>query len=189
MGEKALARRGWRASCAATVLIAGMLASTGCRIFGDDAGFFVDPRDDYVEARVGEPLIVPEGMEAIVGDTWPIPDIVAQPTAKTYVDEVPRPRLLAGANVDEIKIQKLGTKSWIVLADAPEQIWPLVKELMEDSGVGVAREDPPAGILETAWFTVDPSASDLLRTAVGNRSLPTGTIGGRIVARPGAGTH
>ena len=159
-------RRGWRAACAA-VLIGGMLASTGCRIFRDDAGFFVDPRDDYVEAKVGEPLKVPVGMEASVGDTWPIPEILEQPTAKTYVDEVPRPRLLASASTDEIKIQKLGTKSWIVLADAPAQVWPLVKQLMEDSGVGVAREDPPAGILETAWFSVDPSASDLLRAAVG----------------------
>ena len=166
MGRIVLFGRGWRTATTA-VLIAGMLASTGCRIFRDDAGFFVDPRDDYVEARVGEPLEVPEGMEASVGDTWPIPDILEQPTAKTYVDEVPRPRLLAGASTDEIKIQKLGTKSWIVLADAPEQIWPLVKQLVEDSGVGVAREDPPAGILETAWFSVDPSASDLLRTAVG----------------------
>lgn len=166
MGKVALSSRGWRATCTA-VLVAGMLASTGCRVFRDDAGFFVDPRDDYVEARVGEPLKVPAGMESSVGDTWPIPDILEQPTAKTYADEVPRPRLLAGASTDEIKIQKLGTKSWIVLADAPEQIWPLVRQLIEDSGVGVAREDPPAGILETAWFTVDPGASDLLRTAVG----------------------
>lgn len=144
-----------------------MLASTGCRVFRDDAGFFVDPRDDYVEAAVGEPLVVPEGMEANVGDTWPIPDILEQPTAKTYANEVPRPRLLAGASADEIKIQKLGAKSWIVLADSPDQIWPLVKQLMEDSRVGVAREDPPAGIVETEWFSVDPGASDILRTAVG----------------------
>ena len=144
-----------------------MLASTGCRVFRDDAGFFVDPRDDYVEAAVGEPLVVPEGMEANVGDTWPIPDILEQPTAKTYANEVPRPRLLAGASADEIKIQKLGAKSWIVLADSPDQIWPLVKQLMEDSRVGVAREDPPAGIVETEWFSVDPGASDVLRTAVG----------------------
>ena len=166
MGKMVMSSRGWRPTCAA-VLIAGMLASTGCRIFRDDAGFFVDPRDDYVEARVGEPLKVPAGMESSVGDTWPIPDIVEQPTAKTYADEVPRPRLLAGASTDEIKIQKLGAKSWIVLADAPEQIWPLVRQLMEDSRVGVAREDPPAGVLETEWFTVDPSATDLLREAVG----------------------
>lgn len=167
MGNGDFERRGWRGGCVAAVLVAGMLASTGCRMFGDDAGFFVDPRDDYVEARVGEPLEVPAGMESSVGDTWPIPDIVAQPTAKTYADVVPRPRLLAGASTDEIRIQKLGTKSWIVLADAPEQVWPLVKQLMEDSRVGVAREDPPAGIIETAWFSVDPGASDILRGAVG----------------------
>ena len=185
MGKIVLLSRGWRATCTAAV-IAGMLASTGCRVFRDDAGFFVDSRDDYVEATVGEPLKVPEGMESSVGDTWPIPDILEQPTAKTYVDAVPRPRLLAGGSTDEIKIQKLGTKSWIVLADAPEQIWPLVKQLLEDSGVGVAREDPPAGVLETAWFTVDPSASDLLRAAVGaglSQQSPQGSWLDRVQVR------
>lgn len=188
MGKKLFARQGWPASCAAAVLIVGMLASTGCRIFRDDAGFFVDPRDDYVEATVGEPLKVPPGMESSVGDTWPIPDIVVQPTAKTYAGEVPRPRLLAGASADEIKIQKLGTKSWIVLADSPDQIWPLAKQLIEDSGVGVAREDPPAGIIETAWFSVDPGASDILRTAVGTglsqqEQLPEGSWLDRVQVR------
>ena len=166
MGQGTSAIRGWRTACA-VVLIAGLLASAGCRIFRDDAGFFVDPRDDYVAAKVGEPLAVPAGMESSVGDTWPIPDIVEQPTAKTYADEVPRPRLLAGVSSDEIKIQKLGAKSWIVLADAPEQVWPLVKQLVDDSGVGVGREDPPAGILETEWFALDPGAGDVLREAVG----------------------
>ena len=143
-----------------------MLASTGCRLIGDDPGVFVDPRDDYVSATVGPPIAVPDGMESSVGDTWPIPEIVEQPTAKTYAGEVPRPKFLASANVDAIKIQKLGARSWIVLADAPEQVWPLVTQLVADSGVGVEREDPPAGIVETAWFAVDSGAGDVLRDAI-----------------------
>ena len=147
------------------MLPCALLLAAGCGFFRDDDGLFADPRDDYVDATVGRPLRVPDGMEASVGDTWPIPEVVEQPTAKTYVEEVPRPRFLAGANVDAIKIQRLGGKSWIVLADAPEQVWPLVKQLIEDSGVGMEREDPPAGIVETAWFPADP-AGGVLRTAV-----------------------
>ncbi len=156
------------AACLVPVLCTALLlAAAGCRIFNDDAGLFVDPRDDYVSATVSQPLRLPDGMEANVGDTWPIPDAVEQPTSRTYVDEVPRPRFLAGANLDAIKIQRLGDKSWIVMADAPEQVWPLVRQLVEDSGVGLAREDPPAGIVETAWFTADASAMDVLQKAVG----------------------
>ena len=152
------------AVCLAAALLV-VLAATGCRMFRDDTGVFVDPRDDYIIATVGKPLDVPEGMESSVGDTWPIPEIVEQPTAKTYAGEVPRPRSLAAASVDAIKIQKLGAKSWIVLSDAPEQVWPLVKQLVETSGVGVARDDPPAGIVETAWFALG-TGDDVLRTAV-----------------------
>lgn len=143
-----------------------MLAAAGCRLLSDDTGVFVDSRDDYVTATVGPPLAVPDGMESSVGDTWPIPEIVDQPTAKTYAGEVPRPRFLASANVDAIKIQKLGTRSWIVLADAPEQVWPLVTQLVADSGVGVEREDPPAGVVETAWFALGTGAGDILRESI-----------------------
>ena len=146
--------------------LATMLASSGCRLISDDTGFFVDPTDDYVTATVGPPLAVPEGMASRVGDTWPIPEILDQPTAKTYAGEVPRPKFLASANVDAIKIQKLGTKSWIVVADAPEQVWPLVTQLVADSGIDVEREDPPAGIVETAWFALEAGAGDVLRDAI-----------------------
>ncbi|MDE0658150.1 MAG: outer membrane protein assembly factor BamC [Gammaproteobacteria bacterium] len=159
-------KRGPTTAKTAAALLLTMLASTGCRLLSDDAGVFVDPRDDYVTATVGPPLAVPEGMESSVGDTWPIPEVVDQPTAKTYAGEVPRPRFLASANVDAIKIQKLGTKSWIVLADAPEQVWPLVTQLVADSGVGVEREDPPAGVVETAWFALGAGAGDILREGI-----------------------
>lgn len=159
-------KHGPKADRVAFALLVTMLAATGCRLMSDDAGVFVDPRDDYITASVGPPLSVPEGMESSVGDTWPIPEIVEQPTAKTYAGEVPRPKFLASANVDAIKIQKLGTKSWIVLADAPEQVWPRVTQLVAESGVGVEREDPPAGVVETAWFALDAGTGDVLRDAI-----------------------
>ena len=143
-----------------------MLASTGCRLLRDDSGLFVDPTDDYLQAETSKALVVPEDMADSVGDTWPIPDIVELPTAKTYAEEVPRPKFLAGRNLDAIKIQKLGEKSWIVLADAPEQVWPLVKQFLADSGVAIEREDAPAGIVESDWFRVDAATNDTLRAAV-----------------------
>lgn len=154
------------AACPVAVLVGALLLTAGCGLLKGGEGLFADPRDDYVNATEGRPLRVPEGMQASVGDTWPIPDVVAQPTAKTYVGEVPRPRFLAGANVDAIKIQRLGSKSWIVLADAPEQVWPLLTQLMVDSSVDMEREDPTAGIVETAWFRADAASPGVLGEAV-----------------------
>ena len=91
------------AACPVAVLVGALLLTAGCGLLKGDEGLFADPRDEYVNATEGRPLKVPEGMQASVGDTWPIPEVVEQPTAKTYVGEVPRPRFLAGANVDAIK--------------------------------------------------------------------------------------
>ena len=162
-----MVRRGWRATCT-VVLIAGMLASSRLPGIPGRCRFLVRiPGTTTWRRGSANRSGFPRGWKASVGDTWPIPDIHEHPRRRTTWTKCRVRGCLAGASTDEIRIQKLGTKSWIVLADAPEQIWPLVKQLMEDSGVGVAREDPPAGILETAWFSVDPSAGDLLRTAVG----------------------
>lgn len=171
--------------CPFVGLVCVLLLTAGCGLFfKDDEGLFADPRDDYIDATEGRPLRVPEGMQASVGDTWPIPEVVEQPTSKTYVGEVPRPRFLAGANVDAIKIQKLGSKSWIVLADAPEQVWPLVKQLIVDSNVDMEREDPTAGIVETAWFRADSAAPGVLGAAVRTGLAEAGeTAGGTWLDR------
>ena len=66
-----------------------------------------------------------------------------------------------------MKIQRLGEKSWIVIADAPEQIWPLIKQFLADNGIDIGREDSSGGVIESAWIVVtDQDYDDVVRTAV-----------------------
>ncbi len=153
------------------LLVAGLLVlgTTGCRYMRDDKGLFVDARDDYLNAAPAEPLVVPEDLSAVrVADTWPIPDL-ANPNAaaKVFPKEAPRPEVLVGRDLDAVKIQKLGTRSWMVLGDSPAQVWPLLKQFLADNGVGIGQEDPPQGVIESEWIVVaDRDYADVVRSAI-----------------------
>ena len=134
----------------------------------DDEGLFVDPRDDYLEAETTAPLMVPEGLlDTKIADALPIPPIVEQPIIKVFPRRAPRPEVLVGRDFDAVRIQRLGDQRWIVLGDAPEQVWPMTKQFLADNGVGVGREDPPSGLIESAWIVVvDEEYGDVVRTAI-----------------------
>ena len=134
----------------------------------DDKGLFVDPRDDYLDAESAAPLVVPEGLVGVrIEDAWPIPEIVEQPVSKVFPRQAPRPDVLVGRDFDAVRIQKLGERRWIVLGDAPEQVWPRVKQFLSDNGVGVGREDPLAGTVDSGWLVVvDQDYGDVVRTAI-----------------------
>ena len=155
--------------------------SAGCRYLGDDEGIFVNPRDDYLQAQVGEPLTIPAEMADVrIVDSWPIPDVRAGDAAKNYPKAPPRPEVFVGGNVDAVKIQKLGTRSWVVLPDAPEQVWPLVKQFLAENGVAVGREDAPTGLVESAWIVIaDRDYQDVVRAAIaeGQREAAQGGAG------------
>lgn len=134
----------------------------------DDKGLFVDPRDDYLSAETAKPLVVPDGLlDTKISDALPIPAIVEQPIAKVFPNRAPRPEVLVGRDFDAVRIQRLGDRRWIVLGDAPEQVWPMTKQFLADNGVGVGREDPLSGLIESAWVVVgDQQYGDVVRAAI-----------------------
>ena len=152
----------------AAVLLLGASQLIGCRLLGDDQGLFVDPRDDYLAAKTGKPLVVPDGLAGVgITDPWPIPDIVDQPVENLYPDDPPRPAVLVGRDFDAVRIQRLGTARWIVLGDPPAQVWPMLKQFLAQSGVAIGREDPRQGIVDSAWLVVaDAEHEDVLRSAI-----------------------
>ena len=149
-------------------VLALLFALDGCRYLADDEGIFVNRRDDYLQAQVGRQLDVPpELTDARIVDSWPIPDVPDAAAAKNYPGEPPRPEVFVGSDIDAVKIQKLGDRSWVVLPDAPEQVWPLIKQFLADNGVAVGREDAPAGVIESRWFVIaDRDYDDVVRAAI-----------------------
>ena len=166
-------------------VLALLLALDGCRYLADDEGIFVNRRDDYLQAQVGRQLDVPpELTDARIVDTWPIPDVPDATAAKNYPGEPPRPEVFVGSDIDAVKIQKLGDRSWVVLPDAPEQVWPLIKQFLADNGVAVGREDAPAGVIESRWFVIaDRDYDDVVRAAVRTGQREGDADGGSIPSR------
>lgn len=135
------------------------LSMTGCgSLFGPE-GYFRDRGDDYLAAEEVAPLNVPAGTDQrALEELYPIPAI-GKATADDDVTEVavsfqvPRPAPL-GSNAfgDNVKIQKLSDKRWILAGLPPSEIWPRVRHFLNSNGLRVVYTDAINGVIETGWL-------------------------------------
>ncbi len=153
------------------VAIAGAIVVTaaGCRWLNDDKGLFVNRSDDYVDAAQSPPLEIPEDLSTVaIQDLMVIPELPPLGRRVMYADDAPRPEaIFARDETQGVKIQKLGERRWLLIPQAPEVVWPKVKQFFADNGVTIAAEDPEAGRLNTEWLGPDDgSARDTVRLAL-----------------------
>lgn len=176
----ALQRRTALAVCLGTALA----LTAGCRLMRDDKGLFVDPRDDYMEAKPGSPLVVPDNLTGLnIKDALPIPDVPEQPVNKMFPHDAPRPTVLVGRDFDAVRIQRLGDAQWIVLGRPPAQVWPMIQQFLAENGIEVGREQPGEGVIESAWIVVaDETYGDVLRTAIQDGRRKRVEAGGAAVS-------
>ena len=151
---------------AGALLLAGLLA--GCGWFSDDKGFFVNRSDDYIDARQGAELVIPEDLDQTIQDPFPIPPIPEQQNARFYPSRPPLPgTIYAADNRDEIRIQRLGDRIWLVVPEPPTTVWPKMKQFLADNGVGVGSEAPGNGRITTEWLTIaNESYRDVVRAVL-----------------------
>ncbi len=170
-----------------------LLVLTGCSWLSDDKGIFVDKSDDYLKATENKSLVIPGNLNAErVQDPNPIPDITDRLRPEYFPKQPPRPdTIYATDNRDEVRIQSLGDRRWLVIPEAPTTVWPKVKQFLAENGVGVAWESPSAGRLDTQWLQVDAGHSyrDVIRQLISEGKLKAGLDGGvdrlRIRVEPG----
>ena len=123
----------------------------------------------YLAAQPGDALEVPSDLVGVtIEDTWPIPEIEDHPLARVYPGEAPRPEIFVGReDRDAVKIQRLGERRWVVVADPPELVWPVVKQFLTDAGVAIAGEDPPRGVIDGDWLDIAGSdQEDIIRASL-----------------------
>ena len=134
------------------VSIALLTASCGLFIGGPAE----ERRQAYLEPEIVESLEVPEDLnKTSIRDALEIPDIETLPTARVYERRIPRPSPLYSDNdPDIIKIQRLGDRSWVILRQTPDVVWPLVQQYMAENGWNIAQEVPNKGILISEQFQV-----------------------------------
>ena len=112
----------------------------------------------YKSASKLPPLEVPPDLTRPgKDDRYAVPDVNPSGTA-TYssynADRSTQPRSGASdvlPNVDKVRIQRNGDERWLVVAESPEQVWPLVKQFWMENGFLLKVEMPEVGIMETDW--------------------------------------
>ena len=132
---------------------AAIAVLSGCTIFGDSSSV------DYKSAGTLPPLEVPPDLTSPQRDNrYVVPDTArSSATLSGYQAERREPARAPSATpavlpeVDRMKIERDGTQRWLVVQEAPEKVWPLVKDFWQQAGFLIKLEMPEAGVMETDW--------------------------------------
>lgn len=150
---------------AMALLMAGLLS--GCSWMNDGEGLFLNPNDDYLDVAEDEALRLPEDLPSI-GDTDPFPIPVTPPSRNPsfYPKRPPLPDAIYGNDTrDEVRIQRLKDRVWLVIPEAPTTVWPKIKQFLGENGVAVVHDAPEDGRLNTDWLRIeDTNYRDVVRT-------------------------
>lgn len=166
----------------ALVVTSVTISLSGCGMFFGDEGVFRNREGDYVKADNIPPLVLPAGKKSeTMGELYPIPTITAtdfgyDPTADDY--EIPRPMpLSANLEQENVKIQRVGSESWILLNAAPGEVWPRIRNFLNVNTLAVSKADIGKGIIETSWlqFKTDLSTYDRYRLQIDQGVQPETT--------------
>ncbi|MDA1076968.1 MAG: outer membrane protein assembly factor BamC [Proteobacteria bacterium] len=164
------------------LVVAFAAGLSGCSAFNDDKGLFVNRSDDYLVAKESRKLIIPEDLESDrVADPDPIPEIETQPNPVFFPDQPPLPDAIYGDdNRQEVRIQKLGDRVWLVIPEPPTIVWPKLKQFLAENGVATVYEAPPDGRIDTDWLVIeDRSYRDVVRTILHDERTNAGVTSGQ----------
>jgi outer membrane protein assembly factor BamC len=54
-------------------------------------------------------------------------------------------------SVEKMRVDRSGSQRWLVVAEPPEKLWPLVRDFWQENGFLLAINLPEAGVMETDW--------------------------------------
>ena len=146
----------WRKVVVPSVAMALSLLNTGCNTFQ----LFPDTKTvEYKSAGKLPPLeIPPDLITPEIDERYSIPDSDSpgSTTFSNYNNERGG-QLKAGSpslvpsSFQNVHIERAGTQRWLVVPQAPEAVWPIVKEFWQELGFLIKIEVPETGIMETDW--------------------------------------
>ena len=53
--------------------------------------------------------------------------------------------------MEKMRVERAGTQRWLVVAEPPEKLWPLVRDFWQENGFLINVNLPEAGVMETDW--------------------------------------
>ena len=169
---------GVRVAVAALLIV----SLAGCGAFNDDKGIFVNRDDDYIDIEERDSLVVPADLQTSkVADPYPIPRTPRQLNPEYYPYQPPRPdAIFASDNREEVRIQRLGERAWLVVPEDTTTVWPKVKQFLAENGIRVESEMTEFGRLDTQWLdTSQESYRDIIRTLIRDAKEQDGFLEGR----------
>ncbi|SDO79204.1 Beta-barrel assembly machine subunit BamC [Halomonas shengliensis] len=129
--------------------LAAFVALAGC---ARDDGYYHDRNIDYADARQAPPLVLPEGRDRErFRDAMPVPEAAGSFRAGDDGFEAPAPQALGAGRVerDFVERRAVGDDAWLVVAAAPDSVWPLLEGFARSRGLGVEASDIGRGVIET----------------------------------------
>ena len=138
-------------SAAVAAVLALTLAGCGSTLF-DSA------KVEYKSEKKLPPLEVPPDLTTPARDErYQIPEgsLTGATTLSAYNAErsgTSRPGATAILpEIDKLRIDRSGSERWLVVSEAPEKVWPIVKDFWQGLGFVIKTEVPEAGVMETDW--------------------------------------
>ena len=142
--------RGTRSAVAGAVIVAGTLLVVGCTANLDEV--MPDRKPSYKSSRSTEPLEVPPDLTgAALEDSLPIPDEGDVTLSQYESRAASRPASRVLPEVDGARIERSGQDRWLVVAAAPDAVWPRLRDFWTDQGFTLTTENSAIGVMETDW--------------------------------------
>jgi outer membrane protein assembly factor BamC len=127
---------------------------TGCSSLGS---MMEGDRVDYKSAGKAPTLEVPPDLTQLQRENrYAIPDADrGTATASGYnLQQGASPStapVVAPKSTPDMRIERTGNQRWLVINQAPEVLWPKIKDFWQDSGFLISLESPQTGLMETDW--------------------------------------
>ena len=131
------------------------VALVGCSSVSD----MFDSKVDYKTASRLPPLEVPPDLTTPSRDNrFAVPESGTGTQSATLSDyqqgrkEQGRPGA-AGVlpQVENMRIERAGSERWLIVPEAAEKVWPVVRDFWLERGFLIKQESPEAGVMETDW--------------------------------------
>jgi outer membrane protein assembly factor BamC len=112
---------------------------------------------DYKAAEKLPTLEIPPDLTAPTGDNrYAIPDTQGSGTAtlSTYSKErktKPAASTTVLPTQEKARIERAGTQRWLVVQATPQEVWPVIKDFWQETGLVINLESPETGVIETDW--------------------------------------
>ncbi len=128
---------------------------------------------EYKSAGKAPSLEVPPDLTQLQKDNrYAIPEgSRGTATASSYSlqDSVrPTSATVAAKGNSDMRVERAGNQRWLVVKQAPEALWPQIKDFWQDSGFLITIETPQAGVMETDWAENRAKIpDDIIRSTLG----------------------